>query len=121
MKTSFLILSLTLLLASCSSASKNYPPATDHRIDSVTEQDFFFYSCVRQYMEINSIDVFDGSVTYAVEYSNVSSKNLSRIYESAKSFAQTIRKPDYQDKEHGLPAVLVLCQRESRKKNIHNG
>ena len=88
---------------------------------SVSAQDFFFFSCVRQYMEFNSINVFDGSVAYAVEYSNLRSKELSDIYSSAKKFAETIPKPNYQDQEHGLPAVLVLCQKESHKEDNQNG
>ncbi len=87
----------------------------DPKMGSVTKQDFFLYSCVREYMKANSIQVFDGSVAYGVEYSSLSHEELTQTYEAAKEFASTIRAPEYGDTEHGLPAVLVLCQKEARK------
>ena len=87
----------------------------DSKAGSVTKRDFFFYSCVREYMLANSIQVFDGSVSYGVEYSNLNFEQLSAISKAAKKFAGSIRAPDYKDIEHGLPAVLVLCQNESKK------
>ncbi len=38
-----------------------------------------------------------------------------RLYDLAQRYAASIRKPDYNDTEHGLPALLVLCQLESKK------
>lgn len=90
-------------------------PSMEPQMGSVTEQDFFFYSCIREYMLANSIQVFDGSVSYGVEYSNLNFDQLSALNKAAKKFAKAIRAPDYKDIEHGLPAVLVLCQQESKK------
>jgi hypothetical protein len=90
-------------------------PPTDPRMGSVTKQDFYLYSCVREYMRANSIQIFDGSVSYGVEYSNLNFEELSEINKAAKQFASSIRAPDYKDVEHGLPAVLVLCQNQSKK------
>jgi hypothetical protein len=66
-------------------------------------------------MKANSIQIFDGSVSYGVEYSDLNYKELSAINKAAKKFAGSIGAPDYKDVEHGLPAVLVLCQSESKK------
>ena len=90
-------------------------PPTDPRYGTVTKADFFLYSCVHEYMKINKIKAFDGSISYAVEYSALSSNELIRLYDLAQRYAASIRKPDYNDTEHGLPAVLVLCQLESKK------
>lgn len=90
-------------------------PSTDPKSGTVTKADFFLYSCVHEYMTINKIKAFDGSVSYAVEFSSLSSDELNRLYDLAQRYAASIRKPDYNDTEHGLPAVLVLCQLESKK------
>ena len=42
-------------------------------------------------------------------------RKLSRIHESASAFAKGIGAPDYTDPEHGLRAVLVLCEQEAGK------
>lgn len=107
---------LAVCLASCATAGEA-PPA-DPRVGSVTAQDFFFYSCVREYMQYQSIRVFDGSVAYAVEYIQAPHEVLDRIYEAARDFALGIRAPDYTDEEHGLPAVLVLCRQESESGRV---
>ena len=112
MRRSFCTFSLTVLLTSCTSNTLTNKPPTDPRQGSVTKQDFFFYSCMQHYMQMNAIRVFDGSVAYAVEFSDLSSEELTRIHQSAKSFAETLPKPDYADQEHGLPAVLVACQKQ---------
>ncbi len=90
-------------------------PSTAPKSGTVTKADFFLYSCVHEYMTINKIKAFDGSVSYAVEFSSLSSDELNRLYDLAQRYAASIRKPDYNDTEHGLPAVLVLCQLESKK------
>ena len=100
-------------LSACA-ANANEPPR-DPRQGTVTSQDFFFYSCVREYMKANYIPIFDGSVAYGVEYSDLSSEVLSRLHKAAQTFARTIRAPDYSDQEHGLPAVLVVCQEEAKR------
>jgi len=82
---------------------------------SVSQRDFFLYSCMREYMKANSIQLFDGSVSYGVEYANLSAEELSSLHKAAVVFTQGIRAPDYSDREHGLPAVFVLCQEESEK------
>jgi hypothetical protein len=89
-------------------------PPRDPREGSVTKRDFFFYSCVHEYMQANAIRNFDGSVAYAVEYSRMSGEELNRIYIAATAFAKSIGAPDYSDTEHGLPAVLVACEREAK-------
>lgn len=102
------------------SVAPSYPreaidqPPVDLRIGSVTVQDFFLYSCVHEYKKLNLIKHFDSSVAYAVEYSDLSSEDLGRIYQLAKDFAKTIGTQKGEDQEHGLPAVLLACQNESR-------
>ncbi len=90
-------------------------PPVDPRQGSVDSKDFFFYSCVREYMKQNSIKIFDGSVEYGVEYSDLASIDLLTIGKAALDFASKIRKPNFDDLEHGRPAVLVLCEKESEK------
>lgn len=87
--------------------------AGEARQRAVTKRDFFFYSCVHEYMAAHSIRNFDGSLAYAVEYSDLSAEELTRLHNSAKAFARTIGPPDYTDEEHGLRAVLVLCQQQA--------
>ena len=96
------------------SVSAKQPPV-DLRAGSVTAQDFFLYACVHEYKKRHSIKSFDSSVAYAVEYSNLSSEALDRIYQLAKDFSKALDSPNYEDQEHGLTAVLVACQNESKK------
>ncbi|WP_460049298.1 hypothetical protein [Sessilibacter sp. MAH2] len=90
-------------------------PSKDLRMGTISKSDFFFYSCVRQYMLANSIKVFDGSVNLGVEYSNLNYQELMEIGNKSKAYAASIRAPDYSDSEHGLSAVLILCQEEGEK------
>lgn len=109
-------LSLPILIQLLTVAGGAYAgPATGPGTDPVTKEDFFFYSCVREYMQTNSIRIFDGSVGYAVERSDLDPEELNSIYQAAKTYAQGIWPPDYSDPEHGLPAVLALCRYESKK------
>ncbi len=59
-------------------------PPTDPKSGTVTKSDFFLYSCVHEYMKINKIKAFDGSVSYAVEFSSLSSDELNRLYVSVR-------------------------------------
>jgi hypothetical protein len=88
---------------------------TDPQKSFVGSDDFFLYSCLREYMAMNSIQIFDNSGALVVEYSNLSSEALNQIYQSAKTYAETIPSPNFTDSEHGLQAVIFLCQRESVK------
>jgi hypothetical protein len=84
----------------------------------VSMRDFFFYSCVREYMLANAITMFDNSTAYGVEYSTVSHETLSKVRKAAKDFAATIGPPDYSDPEHGRPALLAACLEESRSARL---
>ncbi len=64
-------------------------------------------------MSANGIRNFDGSVAYAVEYSSFSAEELDRLSTAAKATAESIGAPNYNDPEHGLHAVLVICEREA--------
>jgi hypothetical protein len=90
--------------------------ATSFRVrsKSVTNADFFFYSCVHEYMKAHSIKIFDGSMAYAVEYMDAPAETIMTLHKAAKDYALTIRAPDYSDPEHGLPAVFVLCQDKAK-------
>jgi len=84
----------------------------------VSLRDLFFYSCVREYLLANDIPVFDNSTAYAVEYSLDSFETLSRVHDAAKEFAATIGPPNYEDQEHGRPALLAACLEESRSGRV---
>lgn len=105
--------SMLALCVVCAAAQAE--PSSTLRGGSVSPRDFFLYSCVNAYMKANAIRIFDGSVGYGVEHSRLSGEELSALHAAAADFAQTIRAPDYADQEHGLPAVLVLCQDASEK------
>ena len=104
----------TIVLASFLSACAA-GTARDPREGSVNARDFFFYSCVREYLQANSIRNFDGSLAYAVEYSSMPADELDRIYAAAATFAKTLSAPNYSDPEHGLPPVLVSCEKEAKR------
>ena len=104
----------TIVLASFLSACAA-GTARDPREGSVNARDFFFYSCVREYLQANSIRNFDGSLAYAVEYSSMPADELDRIYAAAATFAKTLASPNYSDPEHGLPPVLVSCEKEAKR------
>ncbi len=88
--------------------------ASDPQRGSVTNADFFFYSCVHEYMKAHSIKLFDGSMAYAVEYMDAPAETIMTLHKAAKDFALTIRASDYSDPEHRLPAVLVLCKDKAK-------
>ncbi len=88
-------------------------PPQEARTSPVSKQAFFFYSCVQEYLRVHAIPLFDGSVAYAVENSDLSAETLSEVHGAAAAAARRIRAPDYSDPEHGLPAVLVVCQQEA--------
>lgn len=100
-------------LGACSSYRVESPQKEATR--NISKRDFFFYNCVHEYMKKNSIQNFDASVGLAVELSKFSFEELNEINKSAKNTAFGIRAPDYSDEEHGLPAVLIICQDESEK------
>lgn len=111
------VLCLSALCASGCASIGGGPPV-EPRLGSVTPQDFFFYSCVREYMRAQSIPVFDGSTAYAVEYIESPHEVLTRLHKAAEDYARTIPAPDYTDAEHGLPAVLVRCREQAQTDQV---
>ncbi len=107
-------LALTAVLASCAASG---PPKDPDR-PTVTARDFFVYSCLTAYMKANSVPLFDGSLAYAVEYADAEPEVLEQLYQAAKKVAASMPPPNYADTEHGSPAVLVRCQRESRSSTV---
>ncbi len=105
---SLLAIFLMVCLAACSSAD-DAPKAGNSDV-AATARDFFFYSCVQEYLKANGIQNFDGSVGFAVEHSALTAEQMSEIYNRATAAAAAIPAPDYADPEHGLPPVLVLCR-----------
>jgi len=85
---------------------------------SVTAEEFFEYSCVHHYMMANSVPMFDGSLGYAVEYLDAGPELLDALSDAAKIAAAKLPSPNYTDPEHGSPAVIASCRRESRSEQI---
>jgi hypothetical protein len=84
----------------------------------VTAEEFFEYSCVHHYMKANSVPMFDGSLGYAVEYLDADPELLDALSDAAKAAAAKLPPPNYADPEHGSPAVLVSCRRESHSESV---
>lgn len=85
---------------------------------SVTAEEFFEYSCVRHYMTANSVPMFDGSLGYAVEYLDAGPEMLDALSDAAKAAASKLPPPNYADPEHGSPAVLASCRRQSHSEQV---
>jgi hypothetical protein len=94
-------------------AVKDSPPAR-----SVTAEEFFEYSCVHHYMKANSVPMFDGSLGYAVEYLDAGPELLDALSDAAKIAAAKLPPPNYADPEHGSPAVIASCRRDSRSEQV---
>ena len=112
MQPRHLCLVLAASLSACVSLEEG--PPVDPLEGSVTLQDYFFYSCVNEYIKAHGIPRFDGSLGYAQEYSSASGPALLSVRAAAKAYALSIHAPDYSDSEHGSAAVLVACLKESR-------
>jgi hypothetical protein len=84
----------------------------------VTAEEFFEYSCVHHYMKANSVPMFDGSLGYAEEYLDAGPELLDALSDAAKIAAAKLSPPNYADPEHGSPAVIASCRRESRSEQI---
>lgn len=85
----------------------------DGSLGIASASDLFAYSCIRQYEEMHSIRSYDGSLSYAVEWSRLGAEELERLSASARAVAASIPAPNYADTEHGLPAVAAVCRRAS--------
>ncbi len=102
---------LALLLSAGARGADPLPPAEP---PAVTPQEQFFYFCVHEYLKAHGVPRFDGSAAYGVEHSNASGAVLARLQAAAKRSALALPAPNYRDEEHGAPAVLLHCQRQSQ-------
>jgi hypothetical protein len=105
---------LLLATALCGCTAANARSKTEAPARAVSAADFFFYSCVHEYLKTRALPVFDGSMAYAVEFSDLEPQRLDRLHAAARKHARTIRAPDLSDPEHGRPAVLALCREGAR-------
>ena len=104
----------------CAAAEPLAPAAAKQSLPApaVTAEDFFEYSCVHHYMKANSVPMFDGSLGYAVEYLDAGPELLDALSDAAKIAAAKLPPPNYADPEHGSPAVLAACRRQSRSEQV---
>jgi hypothetical protein len=78
-------------------------------------RDFFFYTCVDEYLRLHGIPQFDGSRALEADYLTLTLEQIKALSNHARDVAESIQQSEHSNDEAIRPAALAICLDESRK------
>jgi hypothetical protein len=90
--------------------------AVQVQADAQHVKDYFFYTCVDEYLRLHNLQRFDSSRGFAAEFLNAPYESIVELSETAKRAAGSISLSEHAQHEGvAFPAVLAVCLEESRR------